>query len=384
VPPFINPSFQNGSDMPWWQNGEVSRLPEQNSWNLSIQRRVSNTMVLDLGYNGVAGSHLQTGLLNYNQVPFSALQQYGVTLLNSRIDSPAAVAAGFREPFAGFAQLFGSRATVAQALRPFPQYTAIDTWSGNGDHSGHSSYHALVVKLDKRFAKGFTFTTSYVFSKLITDSDSYWITDQSRAADHYNRRLEKSIGSYHVPHNFKFAGVYDLPFGKGKKMLSKGVGRWIAGDWRIAYIGLYASGRPVGLSTGVTVPLFAGRQVPWVTSYEGWRAPTAGSKFDPAADSFFQPVSFFGPQPNNTIGNATRFNPKVREFPSYAENFSFGKEFPVWREGMHFELRAEAFNLFNRVRFGVGDTNVTGTAFGKVTTLLNEPRRMQIGAKFQF
>jgi hypothetical protein len=50
--------------MPWWQNGEVSRLPEQLNWNLSIQRQLTNSLVLDLGYNGVAGSHLQAGLLN--------------------------------------------------------------------------------------------------------------------------------------------------------------------------------------------------------------------------------------------------------------------------------------------------------------------------------
>src|SRR3954447_10794735 len=102
---------------------------------------------------------------------------------------------------------------MAQALRPFPQYTTINTWDGNGDHSGHSNYHALVIKLDKRFAKGFTFPSSYVFSKLIIDADSYWITDQSRAADQYNRGLEKSIGSYDITHNFKFSGVWDLPLG---------------------------------------------------------------------------------------------------------------------------------------------------------------------------
>ncbi len=123
---------------------------------------------------------------------------------------------------------------MAQALRPFPQYTTINTWDGGGDHSGHSSYHAGVVKLDKRFAQGFTFTTSYVFSKLFTDADTYWITDNPRAADHYNRRLEKSIGSYDVTHNFKFAGVYELPFGKGKKLVNNGwaaLGSSATGGW---------------------------------------------------------------------------------------------------------------------------------------------------------
>ncbi len=387
VPPFISPSFQNGADMPWWQNGEVSRLPEQLSFNFSVQRKLSNSMVLDASYNGVIGTHLQAGLLNYNQVPFAALEKYGAALLNSAVDSPAAIAAGITQPWPDFAAFWRSKKvtpTVAQALRPFPQYTSIDTWSGNGDHSGHSSYHAAVIKLDKRFAQGFTFNTSYVFSKLMSDADSYWITDQSRAADQNNRRLEKSIGSYDVTHNFKFAGVYDLPFGKGKKWVNSGAARWLVGDWRTSFIGLYAGGRPIGLTTSVSVPLFAGRGVPWTNTYDGWIGKTAGGNFDPAVDSRFQPASYFGAQPNNTIGNTTRFNPKAREFPSFTENVSIGKEFPVWREGMHFEIRAEAFNLFNRVRFANGDTSVTSSTFGKVTSTLNDPRRMQLGAKFQF
>jgi hypothetical protein len=383
VPPFISPTFQNGADMPWWQGKEVSRLPEQNSLSLSIQRQLSGSMVLEASYNGVIGSHLQAGLLNYNQVPFSALAKYGATLLNSRADSQAAIDAGIKLPFPNFMTLWGSRGTVAQSLRPFPQYTTINTWDGNGDHSGHSSYHAAIFKLDKRFAQGVTFTTSYVLSKLITDADSYWITDQGRAADHYNRSLEKSIGSYDATHNFKFAGVYNLPFGKGQKLMNGGIGAWILGDWRVAFIGTYNTGRPVGLSTSVSTPLQAGRSVPWITTYDGWRAPTKGDNFNPAVDSFWQPASFFGPQPSNTIGNQTRFNARQRELPAFNENISISKEFRV-HEGIHFELRGEAFNAFNRVRFAVGDTNVTSATFGKVTGVYNSPRQIQVGAKFQF
>jgi hypothetical protein len=386
VPPFIDPSFQNGADMPWWQGQEATRLPEQNNLNFSIQRQLTSSMVIDASYNGVLGSHLQSGILNYNQVPFSALQKYGAAVLNMAIDSPGAIAAGITPPWPGFADFWRSKKqtpTVAQALRPFPQYTQINTWDGAGDHSGHSTYHAGVIKFDKRFARGATFTSSYVFSKLLTDSDSYWITDQNRAADQYNRRLEKSIGSYDVTHNFKFAGSYELPFGKGKPWMSSGVGAWILGDWRIAFIGTYSGGRPVGLATSVAVPLFAGRSVPWISTYDGWRAPTKGDKFDPNVDSFFQPASFFPAQPANTLGNATRYNPKVREFPNYNENLNLSKIFRV-REGMHFELRGEAFNAFNRVRMGVGNTNVTSTTFGKVTGTLNGARQMQLGAKFVF
>jgi hypothetical protein len=387
VPPFISPTFQNGADMPWWQGQEVSRLPEQNNINFSIQRQLPGNMVIDAAYNAVFGSHLQAGLLNYNQVPFSALQKYGAQLLNSAVDSPAAIAAGITQPWDGFAAFWRSKKvnpTVAQSLRMFPQYTSIDTWGGNGDHSGHSTYHAFVLKADKRFSRDFTFTTSYVFSKMLTDADSYWITDQARAADQYNRRLEKSIGSYDVTHNFKFSGVYDLPFGKGKQFANtSGWANWIIGGWQVSGIGIISSGRPIGLTTGVSTPLFAGRQVPWITTYDGWAGTQKGDKFDPAVDSFFQPASYFGPQPSNTIGNATRFNPKMREPSLWNSNFSIMKQF-IFKEDMRFELRGDAFNLTNNVRMGVGDTNVTNSTFGKVTSTLNTARQLQVGARFTF
>ncbi|MBI4875753.1 MAG: TonB-dependent receptor [Acidobacteria bacterium] len=386
VPPFISSTFQNGADMPWWQGKEATRLPEQNNINVSLQRQLGPSLVMDLSYNGVIGSHLQAGLLNYNQVPFAALEKYGAPLLNSAVDSPAAIAAGIKQPWPDFAAFWRSKRvnpTVAQALRPFPQYTTINTWDGGGDHSGHSGYHAAIVKLDKRFSHGVTFTTSYVLSKLLSDADSYWITDNPRAADHYNRRLEKSIGSYDVTHNFKFAGTYELPFGRGKRLVAKGWAARVVGDWRMAFIGTYSGGRPVGLGTSVSVPLFAGRAVPWIPSYDGWRAPTKGDKFDPAVDTFLQPASFFGPQPANTMGNQTRLNARLRELPSFNERFSISKLIAV-REGMNFELRGEFFNAFNRVRMGVGNTNVTSTTFGKVTGVYNSPRQIQLGAKFVF
>ena len=213
-PPFINPSGSNGLAIPWLQNEEAARMPEYNSWNFSIQRQLTGSMVLDLSYNGQAGSHLQSALLNINQVDPRYLQTLGPAVLNANINSAAAQAAGIPKPYPTF------NGSVAQALRPYPQFSGIDTWSGAGDHSGHSTYHAGIVKVEKRYSSGFTFQTSYVFSKLFTDSDTYWVTDNPRAADQYNRGLEKSIGFYDITHNFKLGLVYDLPFGKGREHLT--------------------------------------------------------------------------------------------------------------------------------------------------------------------
>ncbi|MBC7928215.1 MAG: TonB-dependent receptor [Bryobacteraceae bacterium] len=394
VPPFISPSFQNGADMPWWQGQEVTRLPEQLSWNLSVQRQLTSSLVLDVGYNAVAGSHLQAGLLNYNQVPTFYAQRLTNAQLGLRFNDPGQAAQiaglGFGLPYTDFVRNFGNRATLAQSLRPYPQYTDINTWDGNGDHSGHSSYHAAIVKLDKRFAQGLSFTTSYVFSKMLTDADSYWITDQSWAADHYNRRLEKSIGSYDVTHNYKLGLTYELPFGKGKRWANSGVANWVIGGWRLSSINLYASGRPIAISGGSGLGIFTGRQPAFITSYDNWRAPERSGSFDPQVtgngDRFLDITAFPSQSAVRGIGNSTRFNPKVREFANLTENVSVAKSLRFGGDrGITAEIRGEAFNLFNRHRFGNGGTNVSDpNSFGRVTNVINDPRRLQVGAKITF
>jgi len=83
-------------------------------------------------HNAVIGAHLEDGVLNYNQVNPAYLAKDGAALLTSPINSSAEIAAGITAPFPGFQQLWGKRATVAQALRSFPQYSTIDTAGGKG------------------------------------------------------------------------------------------------------------------------------------------------------------------------------------------------------------------------------------------------------------
>ena len=147
MPPFIDPSFANKDNIPWFQGHEATRPPEFNNFNLSIQRQIGKSMVVEVGYNGVMGSHLQSQLLAIDQVNPKYLTAFGTVeqstaVLNSRLGTPLAVAAGIGEPYPGFIASWGGSATVRQALRPYPQYNGIDTYSGGGDHSGHSTYHA--------------------------------------------------------------------------------------------------------------------------------------------------------------------------------------------------------------------------------------------------
>ena len=382
-PPNTNPSFANGQSPAYWDN-EAVRLPENLQYTLSVQRQLTNSLVLETAYNATIGTHLVAGLKNINQVPFSVLSQYPQSLLTQNINSAAAVAAGIPKPYASF------NGSVAQALRPYPQYQDINTWSGHGDKSGHSTYHAMVIKLDKRYASGFTMNGSYVLSKLLTDADSY--DADNRAADQYNRRLEKSIGQYDQTHNFKFNYVYELPFGKGKRWLTGGPGSWVLGGWRIGGTHIYGSGYPQQLTNGVNYNLFNGRSPAHITTYEGW----VNTKDHPnwlGGDRYFNPPAGYTldinpnqagiQQPTNILGNATRFNPKAREPWVKEDNFSVSKSFRI-TESIRFDLRGEAFNAFNRPRFNPGSTDITSQTFGVVNSTLNEPRRMQLGLKVYF
>ena len=135
----------------WWQGQEAVRAPENLYWTFSMQREVDANTVSGCRYNANIGTHLQTGLLNYNQVPTKYLdqfvQQYGPTqalsLLSSNINSAQARAANIPIPYPSFPSQRLQH--VAQALRPYPQYQNITTGVQNGDKSGHSSYHAMVL-----------------------------------------------------------------------------------------------------------------------------------------------------------------------------------------------------------------------------------------------
>jgi len=230
---------------------------------------------------------------------------------------------------------------------------------------------------------------SYVLSKLLTDADSY--DADNRAADQYNRRLEKSIGQYDQTHSFKVNYVYELPFGKGKALMNSGVASWILGGWRIGGAHMYNSGYPLALVNGINYNLFNGRSPATVTTYEGWVANNSNPNWA-GGDRYFANRENYAPaalQSPLLLGNATRWNPKAREPWVREDNFSLGKSFHI-TERIRIDLRGEAFNAFNRPRFNPGTTATPGISalndpnFGIVNSTLNEPRRMQIGAKFYF
>ena len=118
----------------------------------------------------------------------------------------------------------------------------------------------------------------------------------------------------------KLSTVYELPFMKRNRYL---------GGWRISGIQVYASGTPLMVSRNNALPLFNGGTRPFITTYDNWRAPIKGDRFDPNADRFLDRSAFPATQPSILWGTETRNNPKLRSFPSFSENVSLAKTFRI-------------------------------------------------------
>ena len=105
--------------------------------------------------------------------------------------------------------------------------------------------------------------------------------------------------------------------------------------------------------------------------------------FDPATDSMFNPAAFSVPD-QFSFGTLTPTEATVRDFPWPNEDMSLIKE---WRfkEAWNLNFRADFINIFNRVVFGAPGVNFSsGQTFGVISTQVNSPRRVQLGAKLYF
>ncbi|MPZ20566.1 MAG: hypothetical protein GEV06_22020 [Luteitalea sp.] len=390
----------NGSSIPYWQPYDAGRLPEYYNWTLNVQRQLPGRFVVEAGYNAQVGRHLTTNLLSLNQVDpeifYGFVDRYGpagaITLMDSRLDSALAREAGIPYPYPGFP----GEESVRQALRPYPQYQTINTGADGGDRSGRSSYHAFLLKGEKRYESGLTFLVSYVFSKAFTLRSDQANAGGGQAMNHFNRDAEKGLSAFDQTHVIKLNYSYELPFGADKRFLREGLLSTIVGGWRIAGVHAYASGYPLGVFPGYGLPLSAGGNRITVLDYDDWRASTQGDEFDPLVDLWWDPAKFRrdpvvsvdelegykGGVLLADFGNATVRNPNERGPWFLNENISIARTFGIGRTSL--EMRLEVFNLFNRVIWGGPDSTITSSNFGQVTTLANSPRQVQLGVRYEF
>lgn len=369
--PVIDPSLLNGQAASFVEQASGA-LPRTQSWSFGFQHDLGRDLIAEANYIGNrATRQVAPELMNINQVDpqFLSLGQ----VLTRNINSPEAVAAGIRSPFPGF------NGSVAQALRPYPQYLTLTSQQAK---VAASTYHGAEFKLRKRFASGFSFETSYVWSKALgLNAPGYQGFGglDNMLQNHYNLRAERSLLSFDIPHAFVAHYVYTLPFGKS------GWRKVLLGDWTVSGIHRYQSGYPLQLSMNNLLPIFTRVLRPDLVANQNPSSGIQNEDFDPGrSDRIVNRAAFASPVAGNTfrLGNMGPTLNVLRQFPVLQEDFVLTKRFSV-RERAMFEIQSQFFNAFNRHRFVNFEPNFSSPNFG-ATRGTNLPRFIQLGAKVTF
>ncbi len=343
-------------------------------WNFNIQQQLGSGVLFDLAYVGSKGTHLpfSSGLIN--QLPDQDL-----ALGNKLLTSVA-------NPFYGLVTL-GSLAAptipYGQLLRPFPQYNSLSATSYSG---GDSTYEALQLKVEKRFAAGASILVAYSFSKLISDTDSLnsflESNGQGTVQDWNNLRGDKSLASFDVPQRLVVSYVIDLPFGKGHRFLPHlpGFANQVIGGWGLQGITTYQNGFPLHLTAAQnTSNSYNSSLRPNVggnTSLSGSRESRLCKWFNTAA--FSQPAPF-------TFGDESRNDPNLQADGVSNWDLSLFKNFALSRnERFGMQFRAEVYNLTNRAQFSAPGQIFGTSQFGQVSGQANLPRLIQFALRMKF
>ena len=153
--PDFDPSLNNSGTITWI-NSRSNKPALMQSWTLDIQRQLPFNVMLNAGYVGSHTTGIWTGLEDINQVDPKYLSLGN--LLYADASSPEAASAGIKVPYPGFA------GSVAQALRPYPQFSTINDFY---QPTGFGVYHSFQVRLQKRYSNGLSFLGAYTLSKNI-------------------------------------------------------------------------------------------------------------------------------------------------------------------------------------------------------------------------
>jgi hypothetical protein len=363
-PPVLDPAFSNGQSVPYTPE-DANRLPRVASFNAAIARELVQGLTLDVSYIGSRSAHLplsgNTSEINYVPAEYLSLG----TLLLQPINSPAAVAAGFTEPFSGFASQRGAN-TVAQSLKPFPQYTSVT--AGNARlMEGRARYDSFQIKADKRFSKGLSLVSFLTYMHAKTNT----VTAQYPG----DRTLYLDAGI--APWTYGLSWTYELPFGRSSTGLVKG----LIADWNFAGSLRYSSGVPLRITVGNNLsPLGYGTKladrVPNVDVYKDKDFK------NPATDRYLNSAAFSTPAAF-AFGNTGGPLDYVRGFAQKSESFSFRKRLPLSGQ-QSVDLGIDIVNPFDFVRWNNPNTSLSsGAAFGSVTG--SAPgRTAQVNLAYQF
>jgi hypothetical protein len=255
---------------------------------------------------------------------------------------------------------------------------------------GSGNYHAFQTTLRKRFSGGVQFDLNYTLSKCI-DLGSTRESDGSTAdliQNPWNPGQMRAVCDYDVRSMVSAFMVAQLPFGRGR-LFASNANKFVdalIGGWQLSSIWRQSSGLPVGVSNGGYWPTnwnqsgFA-TQVGPVQQGTTKNSPTGGPNL------FLDPAGAFSAFDLTFPGQSGSRN-TIRGDGFFTIDAALSKRFAMpYNEHHSFQIRAEAFNLTNSVRFDVNQVSLSmsnSVSFGKYSGTLNSPRVLQFAGRYDF
>jgi len=388
---------------PQEQDQNAGRPARQMQWSVGVQRQVMRNLLVEGTYVGNRGAWWNAaGLICPNCLTPQMLSAFGLnlnnasdrTLLASPVSSSLAASRGFGAAYPGFPP----SATVAQALRPYPQYGNITNW--HWVPIGDTWYESLQVKATERFSHGLEFSSAFTWGKQITSGveDDFGRGGGVVVNDVFNRPNQRALSSYDQPFQFVISGSYTTPAwhaaAPGMKALS-----WVARDWQVGTLMRYASGLPIAAPTStnsMATYLFQSTLFNRVPGVPLFTKDLNCHCFDPNTTFVLNPNAWSNPAPGQW-GTAAAYYSDYRYQRRPVENISLGRTFRI-KEAMNLQVRAEFTNAFNRTepanptvtnalatqtRNAAGQTTA-GFGYISTATTFAPPRQGQLVARFQF
>jgi hypothetical protein len=222
-----------------------------------------------------------------------------------------------------------------------------------------SNYHSLQLTATQRSRWGLTFMASYTFAKSIDNSSQRGGNTSSAgtAQNSLDLSSERSLSSFDVRHRFSFAHTYELPFGAGRRYLSRLTGplAHALGGWSASGITTFSTGTPrtarsnsslnrTGTATYAERPNATGLSstLPADQRTIDEYFNTAAYASTPAIPGTSPVIYYFGNAGRNTITAPSRVNVDMSLLKTAKLS-----------ERVHLQFRAEAFNVFNITNWGL-------------------------------
>lgn len=337
------------------------KTPSAHQWNLSAQRLLPARVLLEAAYVGTRHKNIWLNL-DHNVVSTRHLSLGNE--LNTQVPNP----------YFGIIPTGAlSAATVArsQLLRPITHYTGITRFR---DAQGDSWYHGATLRLDKRTDKGLTFQAAYTFSKSI-DTVGERFGGRSAIIDPNDLARSKSVSDTDRTHVASANFIYELPFGPGRRWLSRGWLSQVIGGWQLSGIGSLATGLPVV----ITAP--GSTSLPGVNAYANRLKSPVLPSGEQTLDRWFDTTAF-GVPAAFTLGTDSRTQSQLRGPKVKRVDLLVSREQRLKGRAV-LQLRAEISNALNTPLFGDPVGAIQSADFGKIVTGAN-PRQIQLGLRLAY